>query len=274
MSQRHRGHHYDSVTFRKALSMTTPDNPNPNTPARGRWGAHCACGAAVVIGGFRDRASYREFHTSGLCQACQDETFFRASHPDGRWLYPIRRGALAAPRVRDGSVVELGVMPFLCVVPECRVAWDARYVLRAGAARAPLELAEALAPMQPMLATHQVRLTEVDDVAGTQMRAALDVNLAIVRDAAARDALGRLPLAAGALCLALADDLPWRTLFGTTLPRPPSSGARGVSVLCACAELAVALEGGSVPRFEPLRRLLRGRHDRFPELGWASPDAC
>ena len=254
--------------------MTSRTAANPSAPARGRWGAQCMCGAAVTTDAFRDRASYREFYASGLCQVCQDDVYFRASHPDGRWRYPIRRGVLAAPLERDDAVLELGVMPFLFIAPECRVAWDARYVLRAGASRAPLELAEALAPMQPLLEAHQVRLTEVDDVAGAQVRAALDVDLAIVRDAAARDALAQLPLAADALCLALADDLPWGRLFGAPLPRPPSCGAdRGVSVLGACAGLAVALQGRSVPRFEPLRRLLRERRDRFPELGWAESDA-
>lgn len=253
--------------------MTTPDHPCLNTPARGRWGAHCPCGAAVVNGGFRDRASYREFHTSGLCQACQDAIFFQTSHLDGRSRYPMRRGVLAAPLERDGSVVELAVLPFLCIAPEARVAWEARFVLHAGMSRAPLELTDELAPMQPMLEHHQLRLTEVDDVAGAQVRAALDVDLAIVRDAPARDALARLPLGPEALCLALANDLPWRKLFGDTLPGPPSPGAAwGISVLGACAELAVALEGRSRPRFEPLRRLLRTRRDRFPELGWASPD--
>ena len=249
--------------------MTAPDHPKLNTPARGRWGAQCKCGATVLIGGFRDRASYREFHASGLCQACQDELYFRASHPDGRRRYPIRRGVVAAPLERGGTVVALGVVPFLCIVAEARVAWDARYVLHAGERGAPLGPDDELRSMRPMLQSHQVRLTEVDDVAGAQVRAALDVDLVIVRDTAARDALGRLPLGTRALRLALADDLPWATLFGETLPR-----LLGVSVLGACAELAVALEGGSVPRFEPLRRLLHERRDRFTELGWADPEAC
>ena len=256
--------------------MTVPDHPGLNTPARGRRGSTCLCGVTVVIGGFRDRASYREFQNTGLCQACQDALFFRASHPDGRWLYPIRRGALAAPLERDGSVVALGVVPFLCVVPEARVAWDARYVLHAGERDAPLVPTDELGSMEPLLEFHQVRLAEVDDVAGAQVRAALDVDLLIVRDAGAREALGRLALGAGALCLALADDLPWHRLFGPTLPRPPGPtrpGLPDVSVLGACGEAAVALSE-STPRFEPLRRLLGAHRDRFPELGWAESEAC
>ena len=272
MSLRQRDPHH-SVTRREAHHPMTPFfNADPNAPAR--WGSKCSCGAAVADGDFRDRASYREFHASGLCQACQDDLFFRASQPDGRRRYPIRRGVLAAPLERGGSVVELGVLPFLFVAPEARVAWEARFVLRAGAPRAPGALSVELAPMQPMLEHHQVRLTEVDDVAGAQVRAALDVDLAIVRDAAARAALARLPLGADALCLALADDLPWQRLYGATLPRPPSPGvARGVSVLGACAALAVALKGRAASRFEPLRRLLGKRRECFPELGWAESNA-
>lgn len=33
------------------------------------------CGLDVMIDGFRDELSKREYHISGLCQKCQDETF-------------------------------------------------------------------------------------------------------------------------------------------------------------------------------------------------------
>ena len=255
---------------RRAHSMSRPSGRDR------AGGLRCTCGAVVSADSFRDRISYREHARTGWCQACQDDYFFRASR-DARRRYPIRRGVLAAPAVHDGAVVELALLPFICIVPEARVEWEARFLLRAGAERAPLELACELGPLQPALATHQVRLTEVDDVRGAEVRAALDVDLAVVRDAAARDALGRLPLGTEALCLALVDDLPWRTLFGDTLPLPPCvspPGAGGVSVLSACARIAVALAGRPPGRFEPLRRLLRAHRERFPELDGASSDAC
>ena len=253
---------------RRAHSMSRPSGRDR------AGGLRCTCGAVVSADSFRDRISYREHARTGWCQACQDDYFFRASR-DARRRYPIRRGVLAAPAVRDGAVVELGMLPFICIVPEARVEWEARFLLRAGVERAPLELACELGPMQPALATHQVRLTEVDDVRGAEVRAALDVDLAVVRDAAARDALGRLPLGTEALCLALADDLPWRALFGETLPPPSAApGPGGVSVLRACAGIAVALAGRPPDRFEPLRQLLHAHRGRFPELDGASSDAC
>ena len=89
---------------------------SPTIPwTAGRWSASgsCSlCAAPVVPDGFRDRASYRDFHITGLCQACQDELYFRPSVADARMRYPVRRGVLAAPAVRDGAVVELALLPF------------------------------------------------------------------------------------------------------------------------------------------------------------------
>ena len=256
--------------------MKRCDTSMSNPPGRDRAGGlRCTCGAVVSADSFRDRISYREHARSGWCQACQDDFYFRPSADDARVRYPIRRGVLAAPAVHDGSVVELALLPFICIVPEARVEWEARFLLRAGAERAPLELACELGPMQPALATHQVRLTEVDDVGGVEVRAALDADLAVVRDAAAREALGRLPLGTEALCLALADEVPQHRLCGETLPSPCASpGAGGVSVLRACARIAVALAGRPPGTFEPLRTLLRAHPGRFPELDGASSDGC
>ena len=236
----------------------------------------CDCGAVVLPTSFRDRVSWREFHRTRLCQSCQDDLFFRASRPDARWRYPIRRAVLAAPLERDGAILELALLPFICIVPEARVEWEARFLLRAGPRRGALVLFDELFALSPALQTHQVRLSEVDDVRAPEVRAALDVDLAIVRDAAARDALARCPLGEAALCLALADDLPWRTLFGASLPPPPCASPDadgGASVLRACALLATALTGPPPGRFEPLRRLVRPHRGRFPELDWESGDA-
>ena len=236
----------------------------------------CGCGTVVFPASFRDRVSWREFHRTRLCQSCQDDLFFRASRPDARWRYPIRRAVVAAPVERDGAVVELGVLPFICVLPEARVEWEARFLLRAGPRRGALELFDELFALSPALETHQVRLTQLDDVCAPEVRAALDVDLVIVRDAAARDSLARLALGEASLCLALADDLPWRRLFGAPLPPPPSASPGtdgGASVLRACALLASALTGPPAGRFEPLRRLVRPHRGHFPELDWESCDA-
>ena len=63
-------------------------------------------------------------------------------------------------------------------------------------------------------------------------------------------------------------DVPW-TAHGC-----PPDAAGGVSVLRACAGLAVALAGRPPGRFEPLRTLLGAHRRRFPELDGASSDAC
>ena len=89
--------------------------------------------------------------------------------------YPIRRDVVAATAGRDGAVVELTCLPFLAIVPEARIEWEARLRLRAGAALAPLSPADELFAMEPMLAHHQVRLTEVADVRGAEVRAGFDV---------------------------------------------------------------------------------------------------
>ena len=241
----------------------------------GRWpkAGRCVCGATVYPDGFRDRASWGEFQITGRCQSCQDVLFFSPSVADGRVRYPIRRGVLGATRERGGAVVEVGLLPFIFVAPEARIAWQVRWLLRAGSRLAPLDPWGELHVLEPVLGTHQVRLTEVDDVDGPEVRAALDVDLAIVGDAAAQPPLARLPLRSGALCLALADALPWQALYGAPLPallvRWAGAG-EGASVLGACARLAVGLEPpGPV---KPLRLLLGAHRARFPELDRDAPE--
>ena len=251
---------------------------SPTIPwTAGRWAATggCSlCAAPVVPDGFRDRAAYRDFHITGLCQACQDELYFRPSVADARMRYPVRRGVLAAPAVRDGAVVELALLPFLCVVPEARVAWEARWLLRAGARLAPLDPWHELEPAEPVLRSHQVRLTEVADLAGAEVRAALDVDFAVVLDAPARGALAGLPLKDSALCVALAEDLRSRARLG-----PPLDGLLAywlrepVSVVRACALLVLALAapaGRGRTRPGALGPLLQ-HPERFPELDLPLP---
>ena len=253
---------------------------SPTIPwTAGRWAATggCSlCAAPVVPDGFRDRAAYRDFHITGLCQACQDDHYFRPAVADARMRYPVRRGVLAAPAVRDGAVVELALLPFLCIVPEARVEWEARWMLRAGAGLAPLDPWHELEPAEPVLRSHQIRLTEVADLAGAEVRAALDVDFAVVLDAPARDALAAgLPLEDSALCVALAEDLRSRARLG-----PPLDGLLAywlrepVSVVRACALLVLALAapaGRGRTRLGTLGPLLHPHHARFPELDLPLP---
>ena len=74
-----------------------------------------------------------------------------------------------------GVLQELGLLPFIFVAPEARIAWEVRRLLRAGRDPEPLDPWDELVAMKPVLKGHQVRLTEVDDVAapGLEFRVVL-----------------------------------------------------------------------------------------------------
>ena len=182
---------------------------------------------------------------------------------------------LAATVTRDGAVVELGLLPFLFIAPETRIAFEPRFLLRAGAALAPLDPWDELLPLKSALETHQVRLTEVEGLDASQVREALDVDLAVVHDAATRAALAGLALAPRARIATLADDVPWRAFVGITLPEllwPWTRGVEPGSVLRACALLALVLRPPGAGASPPLRWLIRAHRARFPELECPLPD--
>ena len=256
--------------------MKRCDTSMSNPPGRDRAGGlRCTCGAVVSADSFRDRISYREHARSGWCQACQDDYFFRASR-DARQRYPIRRGVLAAPAVHDGAVVELALLPFHLHRPRGpgRVggAIPAPRGRRARAARARLMSSARCSLRSPPTRCGSPRSTMCAAPRcvppSTRTSPSCATPRRAMRSPGSRSRTRRI-------CLALVDDLPWRALFGETLPPPCASpGAGGVSVLRACAGIAVALAGRPRGTFEPLRRLLRAHRRRFPELDGASSDAC
>lgn len=239
----------------------------------GRWAeaGRCTCGATVYPDAFRDRTSWNDFRITGLCQACQDRLYFAASTSDASFRFPLRRGVLAAPVQRDGVVAEIGLFPFLFVAPEYRVAWEARYLLRAGAALEPLDPWDALVPMRPVLEDHQVCLTEVVDVAAPEVRAALNVDLVVVLDGQAHAALDRLPFAVPAPRVALDAVIRWTVRYSSALLAPWLRYPAQDSVLRTCALLGLAFDPGAV--VQPLRSIVGAHRERFPELSWRSPDA-
>ena len=120
------------------------------------------CGAAVYGDSFRDRLSYREFHITRLCQACQDAVFI-AIADDGAGLtqYALRRGAVVASTERDG-VLELAFLPFVFTVPDRPPAWEARYFVHAAAVPLPpVDPLDELDVMQRPLRRHQVKVLQV-----------------------------------------------------------------------------------------------------------------
>ena len=189
--------------------------------------------------------------------------------------YPLRKGAVAAPVERPGGI-EVGVVPFLFVAPEARIAWQSHHVVHAGAGLRPLDPWAELFPLEREIPHNQVRAVEVADAGGPEVRAALDVELVIVADAAARRVLARLPVASGALCVALADEVPWEVIFGEPLPAVPVLFAvepEGASVLRVCALLGLALGPLGDDLYLTLGWLIGEHAGRFPELLWRRPDA-
>ena len=128
-------------------------HPHALPTAKGR----CGCGAPVDGGSFRDRRSYREFHLSGFCQACQDTVFLGMSDVEPL-KYALRRGAVAACTERDG-VRELAILPFVFTAPRGPLEWEARYATRvAPAGAASVDPCTELRAMEPALRLHQIRL--------------------------------------------------------------------------------------------------------------------
>ena len=127
--------------------------PHALPTAKGR----CGCGAPVYADSFRDRDSYREFHLSGFCQACQDTVFLAMSDVEPL-KYALRRGAVAACTERDG-VRELAFLPFVFTAPRGPLEWEARYATRvAPPGAASVDPCTELRAMRPVLRLHQIRL--------------------------------------------------------------------------------------------------------------------
>ena len=248
----------------------------PHVPWAGWWSytGRCSCGAEVTAASFRDSLSWRDFQITNLCQLCQDLLYFSCLESDSSQRFPLRRGVLAAPIQRE-SGLELGLLPFIFVAPEARVAWEPRFLLRAGALLEPLDPWAELSLMRPALEDHQVRLTEVADLRAPEVRTALDVDLIVLMDEVAALSLGRVPVETEALHVVLDRDLPWEALYGAPLPSLLDSWAGGIegsSVLRTCALLGLALEPMGAGSFFGLGYLLAPHQDRFPELVSNVPD--
>ena len=134
------------------------------------------------------------------------------------------------------------MLPFLFVAPEARIAWQSHHVVHAGEEIRSLDPWAELFPLEREIPRNQVRAVEVADVGGPEVRNALDVELVIVPDAAARRVLARLPAGGAALCVALADDVAWDVVFGEPMssrPRSSKSGPTGCRSL-ACVRVSLS----------------------------------
>ena len=207
----------------------------------------CTCGATVFGDSFRDRESYLEFLRTGrnLCQRCQDEIFL-AGNPDDphHRRFPIVDGALAAVR---GVLGETCLLPFRLVsAPRARIAFEARFIVRAGPSLKPLDPWDELDPMRDLLDGHQVRVHEhtcFDTPEVAERVSPLSILIALDRPALVA-ACSACPPLSRLSTLSLEDAVPWRTAFARPL-RPlrgwSSPGHEPSSALRECALMGLAL---------------------------------
>ena len=120
----------------------------------------CVCGAPVRLHGFRDRAAYREFFRSGLCQDCQDRTFLSFDAASGV-SHVLRRGLVVGAQASAGAVAAL---PFVFTSPGRPIAWEARHCVLVGPEGAPCDPWGDLEALADVLADHQIRVHEADTV--------------------------------------------------------------------------------------------------------------
>ena len=222
---------------------------------------HCLCGARVFEDSFRDRESYREFHLTGrsLCQACQDAIYLAANTNEPGGYLPIVDGALIAVRDVSGTVDEICLFPFRLVAPPpARIAWEARFIARAGPRLEPLDPWGELEPMRELLTKHQVRVDEHTSFRSPELNERL-ANLALLigLDRPSLDtALSLCSLPSDVSPASLADEVP---SFGTGREAQPDQG----SALRTCALMGVVLlEDGRDGR-RPLDYLIESRKELF-----------
>ena len=236
-------------------------------------GPCCMCGTAIGPDSIRGRSSYRDAYITGLCQGCQDLAYLAADLDEGH-SYPIHDGAVVAVRAFRRRVVELVVLPFRMVVPassRARLVWEARHIVSAGPWQDRVDVRCELEPMSSHLAGHQVCVQGYRDFLDPLVSARFDpLHLLIGLDDLALDAVARVCALPDDLSRAsLADEVPWRKLFGRDL-RPLESWCgpepRPLSTLRVCAVLASLLVATSRYGLRPLDHIVASRRTLFDDL--------
>ena len=231
----------------------------------------CICGVRIDTDSFRDRDSYRDVYITGLCQACQDRTYFGVDEEYGTTI-PIFDGALVAARA-PGTVSELSLLPLRFVVPgprRARCVWDAYKILRVGPWIDRLDLSLELDPMASLLAGHQIRAREHQAFDADEVSEHLTcLHLLVGMDRPALDTASRVCRVPDSVSQAsLSDEVPWAAEFGRAL-RPVDSWwgpERGpLSTLRTCALMGLLLMERGRERLRPLDYLLSGRSRFFPQ---------
>ena len=177
------------------------------------------CGVTVLPSDFRDLPSAKEYHIVRLCQRCQDALYLAEPqhHPGPR--LPLHEGVAAVAALEAGRLAELALLPFRFVAAEARIAWEPRFLLRAGPDLAPLDRFRELTPMRGPWSQHLLRVDEHRRLDAPALRARLSgAALVVGLDRAALDAVRTHCRAPSPAALApLADQVPWRSMFGHPL---------------------------------------------------------
>ena len=175
----------------------------------------CGCGALVREDSFRNECSLAEWHLSGFCQRCQDKFFLAVDQEGDAQVYPFRFGALAAHRSSACEVLEIGLIPFLCIPSQHVLAWEARYALRIGRVIPPARPTE-LDPMAEVLAKHHVRATSIYEFLDPGLAEWFsDLELLVALDCRSLgEIVDACPVLRGGLGVSVADGIPWTMSAG------------------------------------------------------------
>ena len=238
--------------------------PTGASPPLGR----CPCGQLVHTHDFRNRVSFDEFRLSGLCQSCQDAFFLGTSDEDPDASFPIRQGAVGACVTRRTELLEVCFVPFVFVSCDPRPIWEGRHIVRAGPGVDPLDPWRELAPMQIVLAEHQVRILELDSFDAPELRARISVlELLVGLDRPSLDALrAGCPLPDEISLASLCDEAPWKEGFGRELLPLHTWSTKGRvngTPLHACALMGLVLTTRGRDERRPFDWLLDTRAHRF-----------
>ena len=231
----------------------------------------CVCGAQIFENNFRERESYREFYLGGrgLCQACQDDVYLGANTDEPGGYLPIVDGALVAVSDKRGAIDEICFLPFRFAAPSrARIAWEARFIVRAGTRLERLDPWDELEPMRERLTGHQVQVSEHRSFHSPELNERLDrLRVLIGLDRPSLDiALSLCSLPRGASPASLADEVPWCAAFARPL-RPLATWWEAApdhgTALRTCALMGVVLlEDGRDGR-RPLDYLIESRKELF-----------
>ena len=229
---------------------------------------HCRwCGARVGHGSFRDLDSFREYQVVAACQACQDAMYLGMSDEEPLVQHPVRHGVIVGAVTADDSLCEVGLLPFLFVVPPARLVWEPRYLLRAGSASHPVDPWVELAAMREEWKDCNVRTLCIPAPTNPLVCEGLvDRDLVIALDApAARVASDLCPSAKPPALVNLRAELPWRQAYGTDLlPLAQFLRAHALDVDVGLAE---AFRGSALRQCALIARLLALRATTGPDTG-------